>query len=395
MLRRETMGAAGFIHPSLAHRIIREMDGGADPGRSERNAARWGAVLLLGFATAGGILASGPSDTRAPGAPTAPSQRSILASSASSNVPMAAPVLGFVWDSATTSLRRVEGIPGAALAGTSFFRAGFTGAAVAPNQGFALLTDANGGLYFSVLPSFKPPAMIASGMPADVRIAFSPSSDWAVLYSPSGTTTFLAAGLNETPAVREVGSLAGISGIISAIASDSGAILLARAGSSGVSISSTTAASALTPVTSIGQLGGMSFLAGTDTAVISDSQNNNLWKVTGIEAAASVSLIAGAPEGVSQPGALAISRDNRAVWVISAANTALQEFVLTGSSTGPAKVLAAPFAISGLERLNGNSVFRLKGAATGVLFVLDGDWPSGRIVQVPVTHLPPMLGGIQ
>lgn len=394
MLRRETRGAVGLTYPSSPQGDIVQMDCGACPGPSARNAAHWGARLLLGSALAGSILGSGPSDIRTPAAPTASSQRSVLASSAYANVPISAPVLGFVCDSASSSLRRVEGIPGAALAGTSFFRAEFGGAAVAPNQAFALLTDAKGGLYLSVLPSFKPPARIASGMPEDVRISFSPSGNSAVLYSSSGATTFLATDLNHTPEVREVPSLAGIGGIFMAIAGDSGAIVLARTGSSGVSISSTTMTTALTPVTSIGQLGGMSFLAGTDAAVVSDSQNNNLWKITGIDAAASLTLIAGASEGVSQPGALAISRDNQAVWVTSTTNTAIQEFLLTGSSGAPAKVLAAPFAITGLERLNGNAVFELKGTVTGALFVLDGDWPSGRIVQVPITHLPPMLGGI-
>lgn len=396
MLLRKLRAAVAFAHPPSPHLSGRPAGGGAVAGEPARGRSRrpGPALFLLGAVLPVSVLASDAPDLRAPGAPTAASQRSVFASRAGSNMPLAAPVLGYVWESASLSLRKVEGVPGAALVGLSYLRSRFAAAAVAPNQSSALLTDGNGSLYFSALPAIEAPALLASGLPSSFRISFSPSGQFAVLFAPGATSTFLASGLPGAPSVREVPSLAGIGGISSAIVADSGAVLLARGGSSGVSISYATLSAPLTPVSEVGQLGGMSFLAGTDVAVFSDSVNNNVWKASGIGAAVSLTLVAGAHDGISQPGVLAVSTDNRSLWVASAANTAIFEFSLSVPAA-PAKQMAGPFAVTGLARLSGNSVFALEGAASGALFVLDGDWPAGRIVQVPVTPLPRMLGGIQ
>jgi hypothetical protein len=308
---------------------------------------------------------------------------------------MTAPLLGFVWDQASSTLRQVDGVPGAALGGAaSLSNQGFTAAAIAPNQKIALLTNGTGVVYAVALPPTHAPFALASGLAADVRAAFSPSGATAVLYSPSATSTFVVTTLLTFPEVREVTSLAGVTGIVNAIVSDSGALLVARTIASGVSISTAALDAQLTPVAVIGQLGGMAFLLGTDTAVLSDTQNSVLWKVSGIGGPVSMVLLANAADGLSQPGLVAVSLDGKAAWVVGGGAMSILEFSLNAAGH-PTNVLEAPFPITGLARLNGGSVFALQGPPQGALFVLDGDWPAGRIVQVPMAPVAQPLGELK
>jgi hypothetical protein len=308
---------------------------------------------------------------------------------------MSAPLLGFVWDPTSSTLRQVDGVPGAALGGAAFLlNPGFTAAAITPNQKVALLTNGTGAVYYVALPPAHLPFALASGLAADVRVAVSPSGENAVVYSPSATSTFVITSLSTFPEVREVASLAGVTGIFNAIVSDTGTLLVARTTASGVSISTTALVAQLTPVAAIGQLGGMAFLTGTETAVLSDAQNSVLWKVSGIGGPVSLSLLANSADGLSQPGLVAVSLDGKTTWVISGGSSSILQFSLTAAGH-PTASLEAPFPITGLARLNGRSVFALQGPPEGALFVLDGDWPAGRIVQIPVTPLAQPFGGQQ
>jgi hypothetical protein len=358
-----------------------------------RSSARLFVLVCFAGATAGwasDTRTQAPPPVVSPGPARAPS-----ASPAGLTAPMTAPLLGFVWDQASSTLRQVDGVPGAALGGTAFLpNQGFTNAAIAPNQTIALLTNGTGVLYAVALPPTHLPFALASGLAADVRAAFSPSGTTAVLYSPGATSTFVITGLPNSPEVREVTSLAGVTGIFNAIVSDSGVLLVARAVASGVSISTAALDAQLTPVSVIGQLGGMAFLLGSDMAVLSDAQNSILWKVSGIGGPVSLALLANAAGGLSQPGLVAVSRDGKSAWVIAAGSSSILEFSLSAPGH-PASLLEAPFPITGLARLNGGSVFALQGQPQDALFVLDGDWPSGRIVEVPMTPLPQPLGGVQ
>jgi hypothetical protein len=369
---------------------------------STRDAIRRNAGLLVLISVGACIStaegAGWASDTRTQAPPAVPSQRSNSAPNASPSglaTPMTPPLLGFVWDQASFTLRQVDGVPGAALGGGAFLsNLGFTAAAIAPNQGIALLTNGTGVLYYVALPPTVPPFALASGLAADVRAAFSPSSTTAVLYSPTASSTFVITGLPTFPEVREVTSLAGVTGIFNATVSDSGVLLVARASASGVSISTAALDAKLTPVAEVGLLGGMAFLVGTDTAVLTDAENNVLWKVSGIGGPASLALLADASDGLSQPGLVAASMDGKTAWVIAAGSLSILEFSLNAAGRFTHS-LEAPFPITGLARLNGGSVFALQGPPRGVLFVLDGDWPAGRIVQVPMTPLPQPAGGLQ
>jgi len=338
------------------------------------------------------------SDTRTQAPPPVSSERSPSAPNASPSglaTPMSPPLLGFVWDQASSTVRQVDGVPGAALGGGAFVpNLGFTAAAIAPNQEIALLTNGTGVLYAVALPPAGPPFTLASGLAVNVRAAFSPSGTTAVLYSPNASSTFVITGMPTFPEVREVTSLAGVTGIFNAIVSDSGVLLLARGSASGVSISTAALGAQLTPVAEVGQLGGMAFLPGTDTAVLSDTQNSMLWKASGIGGPASLALLADASDGLSQPGLVAVSLDGQTAWVLAAGSLSILEFSLKAAGRFT-HALEAPFPITGLARLNGGSVFALQGPPRGALFVLDGDWPAGRIVQVPMTPPPQPAGGLQ
>src|SRR5277367_4725868 len=73
----------------------------------------------------------------------------------SQSQPATGPILGYIWDTPSQSLRPVQGIPGASIVGTATVSpgqgAGFIATASSGVSGMALFLDANGGVFQSSL----------------------------------------------------------------------------------------------------------------------------------------------------------------------------------------------------------------------------------------------------
>jgi hypothetical protein len=119
------------------------------------------------------------------------------------------------------------------------------------------------------------------------------------------------------------------------------------------------------------------FLAGSDEVVLADGLRNTVYWVRG---EGEVIPLAGEKEGISGPVAVSISRDNRRVFV---ANAGAGTVVVLDLAGGAPSVFACDCTVTGLERMQGNAVFRLTDLSGDPMWLLDGDAPEARVVFVP------------
>src|SRR4051794_11552075 len=94
------------------------------------------------------------------------------------------PSSGFVFEQATQTLRRIQGIPGAALIGPGVeFGFPVQAAAVSPRLDSAIVLSADGMPHLFRLDGDSPVETAVAGLAAAERIAFSPSGTAAALYT--------------------------------------------------------------------------------------------------------------------------------------------------------------------------------------------------------------------
>lgn len=91
-------------------------------------------------------------------------------------------------------------------------------------------------------------------------------------------------------------------------------------------------------------------------------------------------FLAGKGEGISGPVAVAVSGDNRQIVI---ANSQPGSVAQVDISNGTVTAVPCECAVVGLQRLDGNAVFRLTEASEGLVRVFDGDAAEPRIVLVP------------
>lgn len=282
------------------------------------------------------------------------------------------PSAGFVFDRSSQTLRRIQGIPGAALIGAGVeFGFPVTEAAVSPRMDSAIVISADGVTHAFRLSGASAVEIPIAGLAAPARIVFSPSGTAAALYA-NGSVQVIK-GLPETPAlaatVKLQRNLKSRGPAAESLAlSDDGAYLLYAAGG---------------PVELIGVAGDSRKLmdatpgalavfapAGHDAAVIHSGTLTIFQDVIG--AATRRDLPAAAA-----PTALAFSTDGRTVFVASERARNVNAIdVATGNAT-PFACDCAPTALAAMGPL-----FRLNEMSDAPLWLLDTS-ATPRLVFVP------------
>ena len=98
---------------------------------------------------------------------------------------LAAPLSGFVFDQSAHALRRIQGIPGAALVGAPVeFGFAVSAAYVAPHLDSVFVLAGDGQAHLFRLTADAPLESAVDSLGAPSRVVFSPSGSAAVLYSP-------------------------------------------------------------------------------------------------------------------------------------------------------------------------------------------------------------------
>src|ERR1035438_859985 len=121
---------------------------------------------------------------------------------------LASPSLGYVFDPSAHALRRIQGIPGAALVGTPLdFGVVISAAYVAPRLDAAFVVSGDGQAHFFRLTAAAPQERAVDSLGAPLGVVFSPSGSAAALYWPGNVQ--MIKGLPDAPVVAATIALRG------------------------------------------------------------------------------------------------------------------------------------------------------------------------------------------
>lgn len=310
----------------------------------------------------------------------------------SSSAPTAAtgPMLGAWWDAAAGGLRIINGVAGAASEAKPIYNDGtYTGAAVCMRQSIALLTASSGALFLTRLPQAAPVPVTSQSL-GKPQVVFSPSCSAALAYTPGKSSALLLQGL--TAAVH-ASTVALPGGTATAAVADSGSILASVPQADGAAAIELLAAGTARPVATLSKFGGMSFVPGSDTALVADQGTSTV--VEAVETGGSVSLtqLAGPADGIAQPLAVAASSDGHSAAIVNAKNAGVVRIDLTGQT--PAFQAVCRCSPAKLEPLAGNLAFRVNDPGSATVWAFDGDAATARFVFLPAEQNPPAAQGAQ
>lgn len=307
------------------------------------------------------------------------------ANDASDGIHISGPVLGYIYDPALAQIRPIFGIPGAATMGAPLgFGLNLARAAVSPQHDYALVEpDGNPGLAVLRLPpATSVPRLIPDAMAGAERVIFSPTGNSVILYDAIKQKVQIITGLPGAPSVAGEVDVSTVGGPITALAvSDDAAAILA-----GVSQDGAGALWLLSPgghvhvVFPAGNPSAVAFLRNSHDAVMADGTLNTVYFLRDVTGAGEPVFLAGKGEGISGPVAVAVSDDNRQILI---ANSQPGSVAQVDLSSGTLTLVPCDCAVVGLQRLNGNAVFRVMEASDGLVRLFDGDAAEPRILLVP------------
>ncbi len=285
---------------------------------------------------------------------------------------IAGPSLGFVFDPSAHTLRRIEGIPGAALVGAPVeFGFAVSSAVVAPRLDSVFVLAGEGQAHLFRLTADAPQERAVDSLSAPLRVVFSPSGSAAALYSPGSVQVIK--GLPDAPVVASTISLRGNPRprrpLPDTLAiSDDGAYLLYAAGG---------------PLELIGAAGdSRQVMAGATGVLAAFAPGGHDAAVTRNGKLTLFQDIAGAAtersfDGVEASSAVAFSPDGQKLFVASATGRAVTTIQV---ATGDRSALACDCTPAALIPMG--SVFRLTELGSGPLWLLDPASERG-LVFVP------------
>jgi hypothetical protein len=267
------------------------------------------------------------------------------------------------------------GVPGATQLGPALFPAGtYSAGAFAGLTQTALLIDPKGNLNVMTLPSQQPVSLAGNLSPAS-QIVFSPHGSYAVILAPGSTSLALVTGIPQSPSVATVTATTPIQG---AAVSDAGTLLVAANGATtGVTVTTTTANGARSTLATLAGFGGMSFVPGSEDALIADSSANTLARYR----SGTATTLATGVNGLNQPIAVAASQDDHWAVVADRADGSLLRVDLTGA-TPPAQS-SCTCSPTQLSALNGNAVFEMVAPGTTPGWMIQADSPTSRVLFIP------------
>jgi WD40 repeat protein len=280
-----------------------------------------------------------------------------------------APLLGYVYESGSRTLRSVEGLPGASLLGQALrLEMDITDAVVAPDQSyvFALTAESRAARVLILHAGIVVPRDIAGPSRRVDRIALSPSGACAVLYDASEGILQIVTGLPDKPAVtREISRTS----VDYMAVSDDGRVLLVASIEPFHPVLLFDELAQPHEIAFAGAVSAMVFRPQSHDALIAGGSRITL--VHDVDAGASYREF---DDSSGPPLALSFSRQGRRFFAAYGDGTIRTHDLTSGEWSR----MICPCVPTGLQLMNGDAVFRLTQSGSGPLFLLDG--ANNRIV---------------
>lgn len=287
------------------------------------------------------------------------------------DLPVQGPVLGYAWEAASSRLRPLLGIPGSSLLGTPLdLGVSLTLAEVSPRQDYAVAVEADSGAVLLIRLTGTLSANPLPGVsPGASRIALSASGSAAAIYAPDRGSLHVLTGLPDGPSVASFA----LPGPVSALAvHDSGDLVLA------VSSEQLYALRPGAEPRRLGQVGAsaaIAFAEDSHDALIADPSRQEVFLLRGENERL---ILAGARDGVSDPVAVALA--GRRGFVANRGSSTVLVVDLAGA---PPLSVACPCEVSGLQRLRGETVFRVTDSLRSASYLLEAGPAEPRLWFVP------------
>jgi hypothetical protein len=274
------------------------------------------------------------------------------------------PVLGYAWDTASSRLRPILGIPGSSLLGAPLdLSVPLSLVELSPRQDYALAAGAE-SVWLVRLDGARSVHPVLSGS-AD-RIVISPTGTAAAVYSQE---LQILKGLPGTPSAAAVA----VPGPLTAMAvNDAGNLVLAVCGEQLFALRPGAAPRRLGPA---GAGSALAFADNTTDAIVADAANNEVFLLRGENERL---ILASERDGVSEPVAVALAAGRGFV-----ANRGSNAVLILDLGGGPPARISCPCEVTGLQRLRGEAVFRLTGPLQSASYVLEVAAGEPRLWFVP------------
>ncbi len=281
---------------------------------------------------------------------------------------LSGPISGRVFDRSSRSLRPIIGIPGASYLGDPLVD-GLDWAAVAPDGSRALALR-EGNLYSVRLLDSSPAwTAIEGALASPERVAWSGDASVAALSSSESQLQFLRS-LSEGPVA---GPRIDLPGHVSALALDRAGnyALVGIEGDQGGGLYLVSSEGSLRLLMPLGRPSGIA-MAGNDRDVfVADRASSQIWELQSFREAPTPLLFADEGSGLTDAVGLALSRDEKLLFVASQSAKTLDAYALETRSLASRSSL--DYEPSLLEPLSGPALFLLKsvGQDNEPLLVLD------------------------
>ena len=285
------------------------------------------------------------------------------------------PVLGFVLDAPTSSMRPLLGIPGAATTGGSLpLGFDFTAAEVSPRQDYVLAVASGGEIRLVRLRGEIRATPVANASPGADRLVLSPSGSAAALYHSGGPLEILT-GLPDSPKLAanlDLAALPGAPGLL-AVADDGVAVAAVQL-ADGQALFLLGAGRDPQPLPAYIAVSLAVFGGSTHDLYLAGRERNALAVIRDVTGDPAFQVLAGSSDGIAGPVGLAITPDNRRAFVANADNGTV---VVWGA--GPTISVPCQCEVTGLQALNGAALFRLTDISASPVWLLDGGGPDVRL----------------
>src|SRR5258706_5783343 len=116
-------------------------------------------------------------------------------------------------------------------------------------------------------------------------------------------------------------------------------------------------------------------------ALVADAAANQIHRLQNVTSGLETDVLAGPAQGIAAPVAVAMSSDSRRAFVANGKSGVVAILDLQGKA--PVQKIACGCKLTGLDRLDGDNLFRLTEPSNKPMWVLEAGAKETRIVFVP------------
>jgi DNA-binding beta-propeller fold protein YncE len=293
------------------------------------------------------------------------------------------PNLGYVADSTSSTLRVINGIPGASAMGKQVSGdLKIQRTQVSLERDYALTVNDKGAVWLiadlSKVPSILP---IADALNGGDALTLSANGSLAAIYSANSSRIQIIGGLPLNPAIHFEVDTVGLGQNLTAMAiNDTKNVVAAFSDGETGALYLWSAGTAPRLISTVGLVSGITFDAGGHRAVIADRAWNQIVLFEDLATTATPIQLAGSADGISNPVGVLLSKDVKTAYI---ANEGLGTVTVVNIAGGEVRDISCRCRPTTMRLLRGDLRFALTERADEPTMVFDAESTDPHVVIVP------------